>query len=435
MTPRRKPGRAIRGLRAAAQTLRRGSRLGLALAGRLRRRFRTLLGRAPVTVLTAILLAGLVLLALVTGDGRPVLESLPEVAVFSAPPKIRVRLTEAGGREVAVRADTDLLLTFEDAPPCRVPPPRDGLQFRTEGGGVVAEGRRHGGLVRVEALDGGTLRIRDRAYPGTVIVAPAEAAVTVINELPLDSYVAGVLFREMSASFPRDALLAQAVIARSYAVTEILRDPAALHHTADDETRQVYGGAGPRFAEAERLTALTRDVILWFEGRPLRAYYSSTCGGRTRPARELFKEDDIPPYRGVICDGCRETTHWRWTFEAPCDEAAVRLGVTPPITALNLGGTLPSGHVTDLEIVAAGRAERLPVRRFTAAFGHRRVKSTWIDSAAVDGGRILLAGRGHGHAIGLCQMGARGMATDGRHVDRILAHYYPGATLVRLASR
>jgi stage II sporulation protein D len=84
------------------------------------------------------------------------------------------------------------------------------------------------------------------------------------------------------------------------------------------------------------------------------------------------------------------------------------------------------------EVVAGGRPRVVNAHRFRLQLGASVLRSTWIESAEVAGGNLVVRGRGWGHGVGLCQMGAKGMAESGHTVEHIVSRYYPGAQVMRL---
>src|SRR6185436_2980543 len=113
----------------------------------------------------------------------------------------------------------------------------------------------------------------------------ARGRLEVHNVVDIEEYVAGVLFCEMPATFPTEALKAQAVAARTYARYRLDHGDRLLRATDAD---QVYGGADGRFDQARAIAASTRGTLIEFDGQPICAYFMSTCGGATTDAPRVF---------------------------------------------------------------------------------------------------------------------------------------------------
>jgi len=281
----------------------------------------------------------------------------------------------------------------------------------------------------------GTLVVAGKSVRGTLVLIHGSGGVTAVNHVPLESYVAGVLGAEMPLRFPEAALAAQSVAARSYALYhQRRRRGRGDYDVRDDTSSQVYRGMAVETPKARRVVRSTRGVVVTYEGRVLQTYFHSTCGGGTVPAKWVFGEKDIPPFRGAPCDYCRESRYYRWTTRLPAAKVAAALaakGVKPPIRRVSVSRPGPRGHADRIRLEHAGGTTELSSRAFRKAIGPRHLRSTRF-RISLEGDQVVIRGGGWGHGVGLCQWGARGMALEGKSGREILAHYYPGATLVRL---
>jgi SpoIID/LytB domain protein len=296
-------------------------------------------------------------------------------------------------------------------------------------------------------IRGATLRPADRREPiwGSVEVRrTAPETLVAVNIVDMETYLHGVLMPEMGAKFPIEALKAQAVAARSYALARLRghgdgdRD-RVLKRTEMD---QVYRPQAPVPDSIRIAVEATRGEILGTLAAPLLAYYHSTCGGATRDAAPYF--DPSSPIRGVPCPFCRESRYYRWQREYSLEKltrvlsAAAR--ITGPITAFQLE-TDRSGHAVHVRVAHAsgvaslgGDAFRVLINRGLARSRDEQLLSTLIEAIEVDPARsrVRVRGRGWGHGVGMCQMGAAGMARQGYDYRRILAHYYVGFSANRV---
>lgn len=314
--------------------------------------------------------------------------------------------------------------------------------------------------IRVEPLDsaGGILEVGGRRYAGSLEVAPGPAGLTVVNELPLEDYLRGVLGAEMPGGPESlEALKAQAVAARTYALKRLGSRAALGFDLFADVQDQVYAGLDGASPAADRAVRETRGAVLLSEGLLLDAYYHSTCGGATAAVEEAFRQPPVP-YLVSVEDGdgaggfhCSRSRYFRW--RASFDGA--RLGV---LLARNLPrfAALPSaglGAVRDIDVTASsegGRVLALRIETTTGNFqvarndvrwlfeeeGSRGLRSTlFLLRKERRGGvveELTLTGGGWGHGVGMCQVGALGRSATGARHGEILAHYYRGSRLERL---
>ena len=284
----------------------------------------------------------------------------------------------------------------------------------------------------------GDLSLGARQYRGIFELSlDEEGRLRLLNAVDLEHYLAGVLFEEMPASFPDEALKAQVIASRSYALHRIL---TAGGYLTDDTLSQVYGGCSRETAKGLALVRATRGRALYYEERVLEGLFSSTCGGFSSRARDAFSgRAPAPLEHSRICGFCGDSPVYTWTRTFTLADLADRLELPPEVERFSLAVTEsnPSRRASEISVLDA-RGQVL--KRYRAgAFRSRlnkdrprdeRLLSALIDeiSQAPDG--IVINGRGWGHGVGLCQYGARGLARRGRSCDQILAYYYPGASIV-----
>lgn len=284
----------------------------------------------------------------------------------------------------------------------------------------------------------GLLRFGGRAYRGSFEVVERDGKLDLINLVAAEDYLAGVVGKEMSLSWPESALKAQVIAARTYALYEIKH---ASHRAAglpfdvyDDQRSQVYAGTERESEEARRLVSETDGMVLRWNGKLIKAFYASTCGGATDPAdRILHHPEKIPPLQGVTCGWCEGARFYRWEMAPmPIEEASARVG-RGTLLSIVPTSTLPSGRVETITIRTDRGVFTIDANdEFRRKIDASKIRSTLWDECAVRDGMLHVRGRGWGHGAGMCQMGALGLARDGRSAAEILAHYYPGAALEKI---
>jgi stage II sporulation protein D len=301
--------------------------------------------------------------------------------------------------------------------------------------GVAVGDRPPASAIRMKGPPGTVFELQGRQYWGEIVIRAKRRGMEVINEVPLETYLLGVIGGEMPPSWEIEALKAQAVAARTYSIS---RKRAATVKGSDfdlfDDTRsQVYIGLPPaRYAaRIEQAVQGTAGEVLLYEGRLLTAYFHSTCGGHTEGAVRVFHTDGIPPLEGVPCTFCKDSTSFRWELKIPKADAAAKLGVKElqAIRGLDPGR---SGRFRKVAVQGEGGEVVLSANQFRELLGFIKVKSSAFE-AEISEDTLQLKGRGFGHGVGMCQWGARGMAKAGKRYHDILAHYYPGALLLQIA--
>ncbi|HZI51793.1 MAG TPA: SpoIID/LytB domain-containing protein [Terriglobia bacterium] len=157
--------------------------------------------------------------------------------------------------------------------------------------------------VRIQPSGAARLQINDRSYRGILeVFGNARNTFTIVNELPLEEYLLGVVPNELSPSTfgQLEALKAQAVAARTYIVKNMGQYKADGYDICDTDACQVYFGAGTEDPLSTRAVVDTRGMIATYAGQPINALYSSTCGGRTESSENIFTEK-LPYLVSVMC--------------------------------------------------------------------------------------------------------------------------------------
>ncbi|MFI5402312.1 MAG: SpoIID/LytB domain-containing protein [Planctomycetota bacterium] len=270
----------------------------------------------------------------------------------------------------------------------------------------------------------GVFTVGGRTYAGDV----AWDGKRLVNTVPLENYTLGVLRGELPLKrIPVAAAAAQAIAIRSFTLSYV-----AAGRDLDDTTNfQCYVGLRYAPDDAHLREGVHRTTGLYLEqgGRPLRAYYHSTCGGHTTDVPTGLDREPSPAMAGVPCPYCHGARYWRWS--AKLDPAVVlkAADLEGPLEGLDVAATGPGGRASAIRVTAGGRERVLKANAFRLAIGASALRSTYLLAVARDGDGVKIEGGGWGHGVGLCQLGAIGLADQGKSGEEIAAYYYPGATL------
>lgn len=319
------------------------------------------------------------------------------------------------------------------------------------------------GLIRVTPRAGGTVQIDGRAYRGEVLLRAGTAGhVTAANVLDLEEYLLGVVPLEMGhrPAAEMEALKAQAVAARTYAVGNMgSRQTLGFDFFATDRD-QVYGGLAGEDTLVDRAVRETQGEIVTYQGQPIQAYYSSTCGGRTAAVEESWPWKPPQPYLKSVSDRipgtdayyCDASNRFRWSASWTRDQLLSVLGTTlraytqtrvarpSRVDSIALERRNASDRVT-VRLTADGRSYVIrddSIRWVLRTAGNDAIlnSSMILDLDAHSDGRgvteLTIRGGGWGHGVGMCQMGAMGRARAGQSYRQILQAYYTGTKIERL---
>ncbi|MHB8174590.1 MAG: SpoIID/LytB domain-containing protein [Nitrospirota bacterium] len=311
---------------------------------------------------------------------------------------------------------------------------------RLTGGGqggtrIVLEGDNcPSGGVRINT-DGVVINVNKYALTGVIeIKKNARGRFSIINELGLEDYTRAVVGEEMGAGWPLEALKAQAVLARTYAIYRKQNRRAEDYDLCSTVNSQMFNGdakekEGP--AQAARETA---GEILTYDGAPIEAVYHSTCGGRTEDARNVWGRK-IPYLISRKCRYCADSPYSRWNkrIKITALDASLRQAgyMIDGLKAIHVLERSRSKRIKRLRIIGDSGSVVMKGTDFRKALGYSVIPSTAFE-AHRDGDCFVFIGKGSGHGVGLCQYGAKGMAEAGKSYQEILQYYYPGVTLAKL---
>lgn len=360
------------------------------------------------------------------GAAREV-ESIRVAVVRDRP---EVALSVSGPFEVIDIKSGQALMEGRDLSQATVAAVPEGLKIRTN---VLASGG-----VRLVPKKKISVTVNKRRYRGTISIYKDEAGhILVVNTLDLESYIKGVLYHEISHKWPMDAIKAQAVAARTYAMYQKEVMTKKNYDVTADTSSQVYGGYSGEQHKTNRAVNFTAGEVLLYQNRLFPAYFHATCGGITENAAELWKID-IEPLSGVrVCGFCSGSPHYFWKAQLALTAVEKKVAglytFTGGLADIVVVERNPTGRARIVELRdASGRACLVSAKEFRALIGPDVLRSTNF-SVLLEDGSVVFSGKGWGHGVGLCQWGALGMSKKGLSYKQILEFYYPGARIARLS--
>ncbi len=312
-------------------------------------------------------------------------------------------------------------------------------------GGLDAENPESAAVVRVllasdrfeapQALDDWRFAWNGRSYRGTfATVRLPDGRPALINTLPLDAYLYGVLGKEISASWAPGAQGAQAIASRTYVLGRLR--PTKPYDVVAAETDQHYGGLEGESVECRAAIDATAGQIVTYDAVPARVAYSACCGGRTADAADVWKTPY--PYLTSMPDpNCEGTPNFSWTAEVPAPQVESALGERVrgigELRDVRVESSSAGDRPTGIAFVGADATYDASPAEVRIALGTSLVRSTFVRSATfrANDGVLELAGTGRGHGVGMCQAGARMMGDRGLSASDIIAFYFPGTALGR----
>lgn len=257
----------------------------------------------------------------------------------------------------------------------------------------------------------------------------------VINYVDLEEYVKGVVPSEVNPAWHMEMLKTQAVAARTYVLyhhmLSAIRDFDVMATVQD----QVYRGRAGVDRRIEQAVEATRGLVVTYYNAPIYAAFSSTAAGPTEDAMNVWSKD-LPYLKGVECPFDLSSPHYQWKVSVKMEDLegglrreGFRLGTIATVSPLALSR---AGRVTKLRILHSRGELIVRGEEFRKAVGYAVIPSTQFEIESV-GREVVFAGYGAGHAVGLCQWGAKELAELGYAYPVILQYYYPGTELQNAA--
>jgi stage II sporulation protein D len=308
----------------------------------------------------------------------------------------------------------------------------------------------------------GFLKFQGRPFRETLRIHSKGDLCVVVNELDLEKYLDGLVNAEFNAKWSTESIAAQVIAARTYALYQMREARRRkLDFDLDSTIKdQVYDGTDREDFRASRTVEKTRGMVLTLRDAksakavPLKAFYHSTCGGRTELPEKVWGAPHPGFKRRVDCPFCIRSPRYQWDLELTTHDllAAIQSGVDegglPKGWPANSKSVVRSWRLADIRIQE--RENRVNQVILSWSKGDQQVElsvsgskfRSWIGAAKVlstafhispgAGGVWRFAGRGYGHGVGLCQWGAKVMGVKGYSMASILKHYYPDALLRKL---
>lgn len=268
------------------------------------------------------------------------------------------------------------------------------------------------------------------------IVRVKRESTGIIEEIPLEQYIMGVLSGEMPVNFELEALKAQAVAARSYVLKKKEKTAQETYDVVDTVSNQVYLNDqelkekwgktyNEKINKIKRAVLETEGEYLTYNGQVIEAFFFSTSVGATENSGEVFQQQ--LPYLVSV------ESNWDATV-SPVFQVSYNISLADFYTKLNL----PYQKVVTIQITkttSTGRVKELVInnKTFTGSqiYQTLNLKSTYF-TITQTGTNIHIETKGYGHGVGMSQYGALGMAKEGYHYDQILKHYYQGTEIKKI---
>lgn len=271
---------------------------------------------------------------------------------------------------------------------------------------------------------------RSRNYLGLIEIRLAKNGFYVINRIPVEAYLEGVLNAEISTKWPTEVVKAQAVISRTFALYKKHERRKQAWHLSSGLSDQVYHGVNISDQRGLHAIEKTRGIVVTYNGKLAQTFYHSNCGGVTEDAGELWKYSY--PYLKVIKVpfGSEDPRfNWETGFSSQqITKIARRFGFKGrTVHNIEITKLSPSGRVSHLALDGSDKIY-IQAKDFRRLAGYQKIQSLLFEVIKTPTG-YHFKGRGNGHGVGLSQWSAKEMADLGYRYHEILQYFYPGTKL------
>lgn len=301
------------------------------------------------------------------------------------------------------------------------------------------------------------LSLNGEEYRGKLMLElnPDSNSFDVINLIPLEPYLAGVIGVEIPSYWEPQALQAQAIAARTYCL--YIKERFGNGRNWDlkkTQANQAYRGFKAETKSVWNAVNQTMGKVLICKYPDntenfFPTYYSSTCGGHTENSKNVFGGEYLEPLQGVICPYCKEIAKSKLFFWSTITysknfvydklfkryQSLSNMGKIIKIEILRQSDYNDFSRITMLKLIDANnKSDTIRAEDFRLAVDSSglKLRSTSFKLEETKNNWIFSEGRGYGHAVGMCQCGAEAMAREGKNADEILQYYFPGSRIISL---
>ncbi|MGL5835305.1 MAG: SpoIID/LytB domain-containing protein [Waterburya sp.] len=304
--------------------------------------------------------------------------------------------------------------------------PMSSLAAKLDGNKISISGRIEAGELVIEPKNNGYVWIGDRWYRGTTRLIRQNDGITAINKVDLEQYLYSVVGAEAVSSWPIEALKAQAVAARSYALYKRKTGSNGIYDVDTTVGTQVYKGLDTEYTTTHQAVDSTLGQIMTYNNQVILAAFHSSSGGYTENVEDIWTSP-LPYLRGVV-DYDQKSPVFKWQQVIPVSKIQSLVAGVGKITGFQPAEMTPRGRVVMMKVTGDRGSTTISGNDLRKTLG---LRST-LFRVSTDGNNLHVQGRGFGHGLGLSQWGAYSLAKQGINYHQILAHYYQTANLSQM---
>lgn len=315
----------------------------------------------------------------------------------------------------------------------------NGFTAQTSKGGVAID-RWNAGAIWVEPTGGGVVWIGDRWYRGRALLVPTGQGLTAVNYVDLEHYLYSVLGSEMNGNWPQEALKAQAVAARSYALYQRQGSANGVFDVGDTDSWQVYTGVDRESVGTQMAVNATAGQVVTYNGQIINAVFHSSSGGCIDNVEDVWTQ--ALPYLRAKKDYDQGAPVYEWSKTFSRDQLSRRITGVGEIQSMEPERTTRCGRIISMLVKGDKGKRSVSGDTLRSALDLRstlfKVVPQSANQAAKSGskpspGMFVVNGGGFGHGLGLSQYGAYNLALNNKwNYQQIVLYYYDRTKLAKI---
>ncbi len=283
---------------------------------------------------------------------------------------------------------------------------------------------------QVSSSDGRGIWVGQKRFAGKLNLFVLDSEILVVNVLGIEKYLNSVVGSEMPTKWPIEALKAQAIASRTYALKQ---KGNSLFDIDSTQKNQVYNGLESRTYKTIRAVKSTRSLVLTYKNKLINALFHSSSGGMTENSQDVWKNKY--PYLSSVRDFDKNNPKFRWKKKFSNSELTnlfPKIGGLRDIEILDITKT---GRVKNVKLIGAYGSDQISgvVLRKRLGLNSNFVRFKFFEEELNNNTPqkkgLIVFGQGKGHGVGMSQWGAKYLASRGQKAERILKHFYKGVQI------
>ena len=282
----------------------------------------------------------------------------------------------------------------------------------------------------VRSSDGRGIWVGQKRFSGKLNLFVLDSEILVVNVLGIEKYLSSVVGSEMPAKWPIEALKAQAIASRTYALKQKGNNLFDIDST---QRNQVYNGLESRTYKTIRAVKSTRSLVLTYKNKLINALFHSSSGGMTENSQDVWK--NTYPYLSSVKDFDMNNPKFRWQKKFSNKELTnlfPKIGGLKNIEIQNISSTGRVKNVKLFGVDGAAQMSGVDLRKrlgLNSNFVRFKFFEEELNNKFSFTKGLIVFGQGSGHAVGMSQWGAKYMASKGYKAEKILKHFYRGVQI------